>query len=140
MLLENAYVTIDDTDFPLIVQRLTGQDPTPETFDEYLEALLRLAKRGDKVVMLVDATRAQFLSAEYRVKLTRHFQKHERLLEESTVCYAFVIRTLIVRFVLNAIMKVQRLPAPHRIFDSREKARLWAEAQIVGAPTSLLAS
>ncbi len=115
---------------PVIVLRFTGNEPTDENFQEYLDDYLALLKEQKKIGVVCDARLSNFLPVRYRIKQGKFLKKHDQLLRERVSGSAFVFKSIIIRFMINAIFAIKKPSFPYYLTGDMDDAVSWARAQL----------
>lgn len=108
-----AYVTFDESRFPIILITFSGKEPTHQEFDAYLNKMYEIYARKKPVSFVFDAGKVKYLASEFRIKQGNWIKKHRDLISEVQKCLVFVIPNIMVRFILDAILFINPLPAPY---------------------------
>lgn len=121
-----GYATIDTSQHPLIIIKFSEKEPTRAEFEEYLKSMESLYGTHSDFVIILDASATKYLSSELRIRQGQWMKEKEEIIKKSCKGMAFIIPSAMVRMLFNAIMLVQKLPAPHSIHSNFEDAKKWA--------------
>lgn len=130
MLTTNAYTEFDTREFPLVVIGFTGNDPTDENFQAYLDETYHLYDRQEPLAIVFDATHAPLPGFKYQKMQADWLKRHEELMRSYCVGTAYVIPNPLVRGILKAIFAIQKQPVPYEVVSSREEAKSWAQQRL----------
>jgi len=112
---------VDRSRAPLIVVTSQGLITDAE-FDVYLAELSDVAATVGRRALLFDATDAARPPASQRQKQAEWIKDHR---SSGTVAIAFVITNPIVRGALTAILWLQPMSTPYRVYGRRDDAERW---------------
>ncbi|MCS6968327.1 MAG: hypothetical protein RMJ44_06965 [Cytophagales bacterium] len=115
------YATFDESKFPIVIITFRAEEPTIEEFENYLNKALEIYQRKTPVSFVFDCTLSKYLRAELRIKQAEWLKKHKELISTWQKCFVFVMPNKLVRVILDAIMFITPLPAPHVIVKTLEE-------------------
>lgn len=121
-------IEIDDSKFPHVITRWTGELSDAELTAVLLQLDAWLA-RGGPVALLLDARGATGMNAYQRSLLVNHM-KAARHLTERQFIQALVIDSPVIRALYFAVSWAFPMPFPSKVFAEPEPARAWLEAQL----------
>ncbi len=126
------YATFDRSTFPLITITFTGEKPTEETFQEYLDECYANYDKREPIALVFDATKAVNPGIGYQQKQGKWMKEHDELI--STYCrgIAYVIPNPLIRNVLKLIFAIQNNAVPFKVFKNYEEGVNWAKGQMDG--------
>lgn len=125
-----TYVTLDPSLDPVLVFHFTGEEPTEESFDEYLDMYLNAIKRKKGKGIVMEAKAVGFVPVKYRIKQGKFLKQHEALLKEHVTGIAFVFKSVITRFMINAIFAIKKPPFPYYLTGDLEDGIAWVQQKI----------
>ena len=126
----SAYTVFDDREFPLVIISFTGNKPTEDNFNEYLDKTFHLYDRQEDLVLIFDATHARVPGYKYQKMQADWLKQHEALMKKNCRGTAYVIANSLVRNVLKAIFALQKQPVPYTIVPNLQEARSWAQNKL----------
>lgn len=115
---------IDQSRAPLMVITSEGGASDAE-FDRYLAEMTAMLGTLPRYAVLMDARAAARPPATQRQKQAAWMKQHHDELARYTVAMAFVIDNPIVRGALTAILWLQPMPMPHKLFARVADAERW---------------
>ncbi|NJM94329.1 MAG: hypothetical protein HC842_06410 [Cytophagales bacterium] len=124
------YAHIDKSRFPLVTIAFADFEPSPKQFQSYLNQLDELHIDTDRFFLLIDASRARFLNAEMRTKHAEWIRKRQNLIRNNIWGMAFVLPNLALRLMLRALLAMQDITVPYKIFSTPEEALAYFEASL----------
>ncbi|MFP4090505.1 MAG: STAS/SEC14 domain-containing protein [Cyclobacteriaceae bacterium] len=124
------YVTFDMSLSPVVIITFTGNEPTEENFQAYLDETLHLYDHKEPLSIVFDATQAPLPGLKYQKMQADWLKRHEQLMKNYCRGTAYVIPNALVRGILKAIFALQKQPVPYEIFPRREEGIRWAEDQL----------
>ncbi|OJJ21058.1 hypothetical protein BKI52_10835 [marine bacterium AO1-C] len=115
---------------PIIVVQVLENDPTDESFDEYLDTYLGLLKEREKCSVILDARLSGFLPVRYRIKQGKFLKEHDQLIQERVHGIVFVFKSILTRFMINAIFAIKKPSYPYHLTGDMDEAFTWAKQQL----------
>jgi len=123
---------VDGRAWPLL--RITFHGPLNDAqFRAYLREYERYLARGERFVVLIDATQADRPDIGQRKLQAAWMRKHYRTLRNLNMGTGFVMPKLLIRMALRSILLLQRSPSPYSVFDRVDDAETWCHAQLEAA-------
>lgn len=113
--------------FPRIIVTLTGEQETPDNFQEYLDELYANYDRREPFVLLFDASRAGRPNMHYQRKQAQWMKENKKLIQTYCLGVGYVVPNNMLRQLLKTIFTIQKNPVPFRVFKSLENANEWAD-------------
>jgi hypothetical protein len=133
-------IHIDDTYWPLIVFRFSGQVSMAE-LDNYLKWQAEMVARCLPNASLVLTENLRMWEMPVLRKQAMWIKEHEQLLRKYSLGAALVITSPVVRGMLKALLWMQPMPQPHFVCSSPEEALVWLRDRFrtarVNLPSSL---
>lgn len=123
-------ISIDSSNYPIIITNFSGIEPTMKEFEAYLDQILTFYQGDNRIVMLVDGTKSKFLSSDIRIKQGNWLKKHDALIRKHTIGNVFVIPSTVSSLILKGIFLIHKPAVPYTIVNSLPEAMLWAEEKI----------
>lgn len=133
-----TYVTLDSSLDPVLVFHFTGEEPTEESFDEYLELYLNAIKQKKGRGIVMEAKAVGFVPVKYRIKQGKFLKQYETLLKEQVTGIAFVFKSVITRFMINAIFVIKKPPFPYYLTGDLEDGIAWVQQRITDSQKNKL--
>ncbi|MCH6199516.1 STAS/SEC14 domain-containing protein [Aquiflexum sp. LQ15W] len=121
----DSYAIIDESNFPIIRIRFTGNKSTDQNFQTYLDqtkACYRLEKR---LAIIFDASDAAIPSLSHQKMQANWLKENEQLMKEFCAGTAYIIPNAAIRAILKMIFSFQKQPVPYKIFESEPEANTW---------------
>jgi hypothetical protein len=125
-----AYATIDESTFPIVTVRFTGEGADDQNFQQYLDDVRALYDREERLALVFDARHASLPALKYQKMQAQWLKKNEALMQSYCAGTAYIIKNPIIRSVLRAIFSFQQQPVPYAVLGSREEAEAWVEERI----------
>jgi hypothetical protein len=122
-------ITIDRSEYPLVVVRFRGAPTTPE-FARYLEDLAALYREAKPFALIVDSSHAEAPPATHRKMQADWIKQHERVIRTYNMGTAFITPSVVLRGALTAILWLQPLPCPHHVCADEIEAKRWARSRL----------
>ncbi|GAB2490415.1 STAS/SEC14 domain-containing protein [Algoriphagus taiwanensis] len=119
---------IDESDFPLVYIRFTGNSSTDENFPSYLEKTKACYRHQQPLSIIFDATEATLPSLSHQKMQAQWLKENEELMKEFCRGTAYVIPQAAIRAVLKMIFSFQKQPVPYQIFKTAEEAKSWVSS------------
>jgi hypothetical protein len=121
----SASITIDDSQWPLLLIRFNG-DPSPGHFAHYLASMSFYLQREEHFVCILDASLVRSATSEQRQLQAAWIREHVVLLRQWMLGSAHVITSPVIRLVTSLILHLQPLPTPHIVVPRMSEAVTWA--------------
>jgi lipocalin len=121
-----SYATIDESEFPIVRIRFTGNKSTDQNFETYLDqtkACYRLEKR---LAIIFDASSAAIPSLSHQKMQAKWLKENEELMQNYCAGTAYVIPNAAIRAILKMIFSLQKQPVAYEIFEKEPEAENWA--------------
>lgn len=125
MVAPSKYAIIDKSDLSLITITFTGNKPTDESFNAYLEGLEWCYDDRKPLAMIFDAAKAVTPKLSYQKLQAQWLDRHWLLIKKYCKGTAYVIPSAPIRLVLKMILSFQNQPVPYKVFSSMEEAKKW---------------
>ena len=126
-------ITVRGDRWPLLEIRFEGELDDRE-FEAYLEEYERYFARGEQyAATFITEPHSPMTKARHAKLQTEWISKHEAQLSALCVGAAFVLPSAVMRGALRAMLWMQPLPVPYRVFGSGSEAVDWADAQLQAA-------
>ncbi len=123
------YAEIDESKFPIINVRFTGEKSTDENFQAYLNGNKNCYRHEKNLAIIFDASKASLPSFKHQKIQADWLKEHEGLMKEFCLGTAYVISNPAVRMILKGIFALQKQPVPYEIFGSNAEAQVWVESR-----------
>jgi hypothetical protein len=125
-----AYATIDESAFPIVTIRFTGQGADDQNFQEYLDNVRALYDREERLALIFDARQASLPGLKYQKMQAQWLKEYESLMQAYCAGTAYIIKNPLIRSVLKAIFSFQKQPVPYSVLASQEEAEAWAQQHL----------
>lgn len=123
----NSYADIDETSFPIVIIRFTGNKSTDENFQAYLNQTKACYRSEKKLAIIFDATKATVPSFSHQKMQADWLKENKALMQEFCLGTAYVIPNLAIRAILKAIFALQKQPVAYKIFETKDEAMTWID-------------
>ena len=120
-----AFHKIDLKQWPLVFIDISPGSPTDEEFTAYLDDLIKLLGTGGKRAMVVDCTKSSNLSRQHRRAQAAYLKDYSELIEEKIVGMAMIIQSPVIRTILSAIIWIEPMSCPYKVFSTRKEGEAW---------------
>lgn len=97
-------------------------EPDNNLFNKYLKFLDDIYAKKEKIILVYDSSKAKYLSSELRVKLGIWYKTNSEAVKQYNHHTIFIINSMMIRFVLNAIFVVEKPVYKYDIVKSMEEA------------------
>lgn len=124
------YATLDFSNNPFVIVRVSSIDPTDQQFEEYIKELTKALTEMENGFLIYQLSEAKFLPATKRIKLSNWIKNHTELMKKNMVGICFVNTGFIAMTVLKGIMLTNKPPIPYAVLSSENEAFAWAEKMI----------
>ena len=121
------YAEIDESDFPIVQIRFTGNKSTDKNFQAYLDQNKACYRFRKKLAIVFDATEATIPSFSHQKMQAEWLKENKELMQQYCVVTAYVIPNLAIRAILKAIFALQKQPAAYKIFETKDEAMTWID-------------
>lgn len=125
------YATFNTAKLPILFVTFGAEPTTPEEFKTYLETYKKHLESNEKLILIFDASKAKYLSAEYRIMQGKWLKDNKDLLSNKALKMIFVIPSLAINLLYKTILAIQPLPAPNTVVKTMEEALAEAEELLV---------
>lgn len=115
---------------PVIILHFTGNEPTDESFDEYLNDYLALLKKHKECSVILDARLSGFMPVRYRIRQGKFLKEHDDIIQERVRGIAFVFKSVLIRFMINAIFAIKKPSYPYHLTGDMDEAIAWTKKQL----------
>jgi len=116
------YGTIDMSQYPVVVLRMSEQDPNPQQIDAFFDELEEeLAKREGPYVTKVYGQK-NFVSSETRVRVGKRSDAIIKRFEERAYGTVIIQESTIGRMMLKGIFLVIKQPLPMKVVADEKEA------------------
>jgi hypothetical protein len=118
-----AFATFLVQQEPYVVRIIINQEQGDDKdFRDIIAAFMKIFESQRPVSVIIDASALKTLNKQ-NVKDIRHFIKHNRPVFEAYLkCSSLVVRSVIVKNIINLIFKVQPPVRPNLIVNTLEEA------------------
>jgi hypothetical protein len=116
---------LDETHHPIVVWTFDGA-LTDEEVSLLIERFEATADRGQRMVYVVDATRADWLTAPQRQRIEAMMKRRRAFTGRYCCGIAMVMSRSVPRVMLRALLTVAPLSVPHGVWARFDDAVRWA--------------
>lgn len=127
------FAHIDQTEFPLVIITFSGERPSEENFQAYLDHITKIYHREEPFIVVVDASQAVLPALKYQRQQAQWMADHLELIESYCRGTAYIIPNDIMRTLLKAIFAIQQQSVPYEIFATLEGGMAWAKSRLISA-------
>lgn len=124
------YAEFDRSDYPLINITFTGEKPTDENFQAYLEGSYQNYEHREPIALVFDATNAAIPGLRYQKQQADWMREHDELIRTYCLGIAYVVPNPLIRQVMRAIFKLQQNATAFKVFAEREAGVAWAQERL----------
>jgi hypothetical protein len=124
-----ASFSFDDSLWPLMVVRLTGELP-PREFERYLSRATQYLQRQDRHVCIFDVSELRLFSTEQRQRQVEWLKAHEVLMRQKLLGVAYVVTSATVRLTMSVIFHFKPPPVPYTLVPNLGDAGAWAAMRL----------
>ncbi len=125
-----AYTQLDESSFPIVTVRFTGESATDENFQAYLDEVKSVYDRKAALVLIFDARKAVLPGLKQQKIQAQWLKDHDQMMRTYCKGTAYVINHRMIRTVLRAIFSFQAQPVPYIVVGTVEEAADWAKEQL----------
>ncbi len=119
------YATIDESDFPLVKIRFTGNKSSDENFRAYLEQTKACYRDKQRIAIIFDASDASIPSLAHQKMQANWLKENRQLMENLCAGTAYIIPNAAIRTILKMIFSIQKQPVPYYICETEKEAAEW---------------
>lgn len=117
------FATFTVQESPFIVRiTINHESGDDQDFKDIIQAFMKIFDYQQRVAVIIDATSLRVLTKQ-NMKDIRHFIKHNRPVFETYLkCSSLIIRSVLIKNIINTIFKIQPPARPNLIVNSMEEA------------------
>lgn len=130
MIDNNPYASIHYGEYPMVWITFTGESPTRENFEAYLEMLTQAYEKQANLALIFDARRARFPRLRYQLRQAQWLQENDATIRKYCQGTAYLIKQPLIRAALKMIFAWQKNPVPFAVMAQPQEARRWALGQL----------
>ncbi|SDD07580.1 hypothetical protein SAMN04488104_10145 [Algoriphagus faecimaris] len=123
-----SYAIIDESEFPLIHIRFTGNKSTDQNFRAYLDETKACYRSEKRLAIIFDASQASIPALSHQKMQAQWLKDNRDLMLKYCAGTAYVIPNPVIRAVLSMIFSFQNQPVPYQVVKSLEAARRWVDS------------
>lgn len=123
-----SYATVDESSFPLVTIRFTGNKSTDQNFKAYLEQTKACYRFEKPLAIIFDASDATIPSLSHQKMQANWLKENTQLMTGFCKGTAYVIPNAAIRAILKMIFSFQKQPVPYRIFETTTEAETWVKS------------
>ena len=122
-------IQFDESRWPVLSITFTAE-PTDEEFAEYLDRYSKvyIGRRERYALVLITAPGLPMTKPAQARAQANWIRDNEDVIENLCAGIAFVLPSPVQRGVLRAILWMQGLPAPHRVFQDVDEGHRWVDS------------
>ncbi len=124
------YAIIDESSFPLVIIRFTGNKSTDQNFKIYLEDTKACYRFEKPLAIIFDASNATIPSFSHQKMQADWLKENEQLMTDFCKGTAYVIPNVAIRAILKMIFSLQKQPVPYKIFEKTTEAENWVKSLV----------
>lgn len=120
------FATFAVQESPFIVRiTINHESGDDKDFKDIIQAFMKIFDFQQRVSVIIDASSLRVLTKQ-NMKDIRHFIKHNRsVFEAYLICSSLIIRSVIIKNVINTIFKIQPPARPNLIVNSMDEAEIF---------------
>lgn len=117
------FATFAVQESPFIVRiTINHESGDDQDFKDIIQAFMKIFDFQQRVSVIIDSSSLRVLTKQ-NMKDIRHFIKHNRpVFENYLICSSLIIRSVLIKNVINTIFKIQPPARPNLIVNSMEEA------------------
>ncbi len=118
-----SFATFTVQEYPFIVRiTINHEQGDDKDFKDIIQAFIKIFEYRKKVAVIIDATNLKILTKQ-NMKDLRNFIKNNRpVFETYLTCSSLILRSVLIRNVINTLFKIQPPARPNLIVNSMEEA------------------
>ncbi len=124
------YATVDESEFPIVTIKFTGNKSTDENFSRYLADMKATYRHEKRFAIVFDATNAVFPALKHQKMQANWIKDNDRMINTFCAGTAYVIPQAIMRTVLKTILGFQNQSAPFTVVKTTDEARAWSRTNL----------
>jgi hypothetical protein len=124
--------SVDESQWPLLVVRLTGE-PSTLAFEDYLARCTQYLQRQERHVCVFDVSALQLLSTEQRQRQVAWLKENGPAMSRTLLGVSYVVTSPIVRLTLGVIFHFKPPPTPFAFHTHVDEAKAWAAQRLAEA-------
>jgi len=128
-MLPTGAFTFDDSLWPLMVVRLTGE-LSPQQVEDYFSMATRSLQRQEWHVCIFDVSALRLVSTEQRKRQVAWLKENEALMRQTVLGVAYIVTSPLIRLTVGAIFHFKPPPVPYAIVSRLEAAGAWAAMRL----------
>lgn len=123
-----TYAIIDESDFPIVRIRFTGNKSSDQNFQSYLDQTKACYRFGKRLAIMFDASKAGIPALSHQKMQANWLKENKVMMQDYCVGTAYVIPNVAIRAILKMIFSFQKQPVPYQIFDNEQEAEVWVKS------------
>jgi len=127
----NAVITFDDSQWPLLSVRLSG-DVSDAQYIQYLEQMDAFLARGERFVCVIDVSQCAVLSVAQRYLHAAWIHKNEDRLRELLLGQSSVMTSAHMRLSRSMLNYVKPMPVPNAAVPDMDAALRYVAGRLEG--------
>ena len=125
-------IEVDDRYWPVVLFRFAGQVTLAE-LNDYLAKMEQLLDRPGRSSGLVVHQSARAWDSAMVRRQAAWMKSHAERIREKSLGVALVVTSPILRGILRAILWIQPMPQPHKVFGDIPSALAWLSERLASA-------
>jgi len=126
------YVTFDSSKAPITVLTYVAEEPTKQEFEEYLIEMEAIYNNSKDFVLVFDATKAKYLSAELRSRQAEWIKDNTLKIKEKCRGMVYILPNIMVEILFKCIVAFSPLPVKYTTVRNLANAFVEAEKILAG--------
>jgi hypothetical protein len=125
------YAIIDESGFPIVWIRFTGNKSTDQNFQTYLAQNKACYRYSKPLAIIFDASNAGIPSLSHQKMQADWLKENKELMINYCVGTAYIIPNAAIRAILKVIFSFQKQPVPYQIFEREPEAEAWVQSLVL---------
>jgi len=121
------YAIIDESSFPIVKVRFTGNKSTDQNFQFYLDETKACYRSKRTLTLVFDASNASIPSISHQKMQAQWLKENEELMKNYCAGTAYIIPNTVIRGILKMIFSFQKQPVPYKIFETEPEGLSWVK-------------
>jgi hypothetical protein len=124
----DPYAIIDESGFPIVRIRFTGNKSNDLNFQNYLDQTKACYRFGKCLSIIFDASNAAIPTLSHQKMQADWLKENKSLMENYCTGTAYIIPNAAIRTILKVIFSFQKQPVPYKIFETEQEAEDWVKS------------
>ncbi|WP_338766477.1 hypothetical protein WAF17_03860 [Bernardetia sp. ABR2-2B] len=118
------YAVFDYSEFPLVHIKLTDVEITNQNFQDYVDEVGEVYKKG-RYAIILDATDTKYVASKYRVIQGNALKENKKIVEKYSIGMAIIAPSVLQRMLLEGIFMIKPYPSELKVCKTEEEATKW---------------